>query len=105
MKPLKLSKLPEAKLSNGDCSGQNLTPSKMATCVPHLFEIHQSPPPKSMLYPTSSRSLLRGSLCFEDFCSEAPSVSKISAPNQAASATDHPWSSLTVTQPYFPPRS
>jgi len=59
-------------------SGQNLTPSKMATRVSHLPTLRDTSELPSEVYviPTFSRSPLWGSLRFEDFDSEPSSSSK-----------------------------
>jgi len=80
----------------GIYSGQNLTPSKMATRVLHLsilwetsefpFKVHAIP---DLLKVFSAKRFL--------------SVLNTSTPNQETPATNQFWSPLTVTQPYLPP--
>ena len=69
--------------SGGTYSNQILTPSKITIRIsrPPTFEVHQSSPPKSILFPTSSRSSpLWGFLRSEDFISE-PNNSNNSSPS------------------------
>jgi len=79
--------------AGGICCDQNLTPFKMMTCIPHLSTLWSTSELSSKVHviPTSSRSSLI----------QASSAPKTSAPNQAATITNHSWSSPTITQPYY----
>jgi len=85
------------RIGIAQCSGQNLTPSKMTT-RPSPFN-----PPRYI------RTLLRSPRCSRPtpdlLRSKAYPIPKTSAPSQVAPATGHPRSLPTVTPTYFSPRS